>query len=110
MRIESNEIESLLKELHQLHLRETEINERINAIEVREASTDIMTPTHNLDRDSRNIHIREKVIFLTKGNNKSTGGLVRKLSYSPNNLVAISDEFGNGIQRKSCNIRVVEDN
>ena len=52
----------------------------------------------------------DKVIFLTKGKYTSAGGYVKRFSLSQNHFVSVIDEFGNLLQQKSCNMRVIEDN
>ena len=110
MRNKNNNIESRSKELQQMHIRKAEIKERINAIATTAFSPYSRFTFHRLDWDGNKVQLGDKVLFLTKGRYKSTGGLVKILSRPQNHFFAIIDEFGNVIQQKLCNIRVVEEN
>ena len=86
------------------------MKERTNEIATATSSTDNILPLHRLDWEGNKVQQGDKVLFLTKGKYKSTGGFSNILSRSQNHFVAVIDEFGNVVQRNSCNIRVVEDN
>ena len=62
------------------------------------SSTDIRLPSHRLDWDGNEVQLGDKVLFLTKGKYKSTGGFVKRLSRFQNQFIAIIDEFGNVMQ------------
>ena len=70
IRNKNDEIESLPKELQQLHIREAYMKERTNEIATATSSTDNILPLHRLDWEGNKVQQGDKVLFLTKGKYK----------------------------------------
>ena len=87
----SKEIDQLLRALKQLRLKETAIVNCISKLrkhksKLKEKESQSPLPRYQLDRDRRKLQGGHKVLFLTTGKFKSTGGTVVQLCESKKHL------------------------
>ena len=107
-RKDSKEIEKLLETLRKLKLIETAIVNGINELRRDGDDAPKNIPRYQQDRGGREIQIGQKVLFLTTGKFKLTGGTVIPTCQSNNHFVLIIDNKENKIRRKSYNLQIIK--